>query len=321
MSEIEIVSGITRAALAALLERHNLGALDEVEVLRGGTVNPTLRINRDLILRLNQRDPELPKLRWEALIYERLRRETDVPCPDVVALDSARDLVPCDALVLRYVEGVSGDAVWSELDTVAQEHVSEELGRLCASAHTLQWSTYGEFPVADTSFTRSARWTDILNAKLIRAYEHAVRLDLLPPRTLDAVITTFNDGDAIYDEASPPTLTHTDLWLGNVILREHRSRWEVAAIIDWEWSLVADAAWEWASLWRDQDAWPRPDAFIYGYRERRTPPADLRIRVHLYRLLDAFVRAASCAGRYGVTDQITQFHVDQITKLLHKRSA
>jgi aminoglycoside phosphotransferase (APT) family kinase protein len=312
--------GVTREGLAALLERRQLGSLETIKTLEGGTVNPLLLINDRLVLRFNRRDPDLPKLRWEALIYQRLQAIPDVPCPEVLALDTARDLVPFDVLILSYVEGMRADTVWSSLDAAAQEQISEELGRICGVVHSLEWPVYGEFvSVADQSLC-SLRWTDIVCRKIERAYTRAAALSALPTRLLDGLVTALNDGDAVFGASSPPTLTHADLWLPNVVLRQDGGSWQVAALLDWEWSIVADASWEFANLWSyPDDPYPLPDAFLAGYRSRRALPNDLRVRQRLYRLLYFFEGAVNLAEREGPQSSAAQFYRTAIERLLQAR--
>lgn len=320
--EDQFLPEITREQLAALLERHNLGPLEQIETLRGGIVNPMLRVNRRMVVRINRRDPDLPKLAWEALVYRRLRA-ANVPCPEVLALDTNRDLVPYDVLVLNYVEGVAGTAVWTELDLPAREALSEELGRICGTVHTLRWPVYGEFLSLDPPFVQSARWTDIVSSKIVQTYERASALNVLPPRLLDAVVTTLNDGDAIYNTASPPTLIHTDLSLSNVVLYQQDTRWSVAAVIDWEESLVGDAAWEFADLWSSRwgsSPYPLPDAFLYGYKERHALPPDFRVRQRLYRQLHFFEQTVAWAERLGAAAERVQYNRMALERLLDVRT-
>lgn len=314
------IAGVTRERLAALLERHQLGPVDTIALLDGGTVNPMLLINQQFVLRFNRRDPALPKLRWEALIYQRLRRDTDVPCPDVLALDTAQDLVPFDVLMLSYVAGVRADTIWPTLDSATQEQLSEDLGRICGTIHSLRWPVYGEFLLADSTAIRSAHWTDVIGHKIERAYERAQRTGALSPRLLDGLVTVLNDGDALFNTASPPTLTHSDLWLPNVIVRQAAGGWQIAALLDWEWSIVGDAAWEFGSMWSEpNDPYPQPDAFMSGYRTRHTLPSDLRVRQRLYRLLHFFEMATLLAERAGAQHASMQTYATAIERLLLPR--
>lgn len=324
MSEVELDLllnvGVSREGLTALLERHQLGALDTLRLLDGGTVNPLLLINDQVVLRFNRRDPDLPKLRWEALIYQRLQSVPDVPSPTVLALDTQRDLVPFDVLALSHVAGTRADAIWPSLDSAAQEQVSEELGRICGTIHGLPWSVYGQLVTHAEQPLHSARWTDVIARKIERAYSRAAALSILSPHLLDGLVTTLNDGDAVFNTPSPPTLTHADLWLANVVLRQDDKGWRVAALLDWEWSIVADSAWEFANLWSyPTDPYPQPDAFMSGYRSCHTLPADLRVRQRLYRLLFFFESAVNVAEREGVESSAMAFYSTAITRLLLPR--
>lgn len=319
-SELQAVAGVTREQLDALLSRHGLGPLIAASPLSGGTVNPMLLVNERLVLRFNRRDPALPKLQWEALIYRRLRDDAALPCPDVLALDTGRDLVPFDVLILSYVPGVRADTVWSQLGSTVQEQLSEQLGQLCAAVHGLEWPLYGELLVALSSAPRAGRWTELVSRKIERAYGRAVTLGALPLRLLDGLVTVLNDGDAIFNTASPPTLIHGDLWLSNVIIRQSEAGWQVAALLDWEWSIVADAAWEFAALWSEpNDLYPQPDAFMSGYRSRRALTSDLRVRQRLYRLLHLFEAAVNLTDRQGAQARGVQFYTTAIEQLLLPR--
>lgn len=318
--ETALLPGITREALAALLERHGLGALQSVVPLNPGQTEPMLRVNGEIVVRFNRDNPDLPTLPWEAGVYRRLRRATDVPVPHVLALDTGRDIVPFDVLCLSYVEGVRGNAVWPRLDVAAREHVSEELGRMCASAHGLPWPVYGEFLGTESTAPQSGRWTDIINQKIVQIYEQAQQLAVLSPAIVDELVAVLNDGDALFDTPSPPTLTHTDLRLRNVLLREQSSQWHVAAVLDWGRSIVADAAWEFALLWHEPaEHYPFSDSFKHGYKERHQLQDDLRVRQRLYRLLRFWEQAVACAKQYGPVAPRTQFFQAGILRLLKPR--
>ncbi len=318
--EMLLLPGITREGLAALLERHGLGGLQSVVPLSPSHPAPMLLVNGEIVLRFNRNEPELPMLAWEAAIYRRLRRATDVPGPHVLALDTRRDLLPADVLCLSYVEGVGGYTIWSRLDQAAREHVSEELGRMCATVHGLSWPVYGQFLGFGPSAVQSGRWTDIINHKIVEVYEQAQQVALLAPAVLDELIAVLNDGDALFDTPSLPTLAHTDLGLWNVVLRQEGSEWHVAAILDWRRSIVADAAWEFAQLWRDPaELYPVSDSFMHGYKERHPLQDDLRVRQRLYRLLSFCEQAVVCAKQFGVSAERTQFFLAGISRLLKPR--
>lgn len=302
---------VSRDALAALLERHALGSLNTVEPLPNGAA---LLINGEIVARIEATGAT--RLPWEALVFRRLRHSTDVPVPDVLALELARDPALGDALLLRYVDGVNGDTVWPSFDGAQREQISEELGRMIGSAHALHWPVYGDY-LGSNGLIRSRSWSDVVYPRIVACYEEAAALGLFEPRFLDAFVTLLNDGDALFEAASPPTLVHTDLALRHLRLRQEGNRWHIAALLGWGESLLADAAWEWAALWRDPTAAnPLPDGLRYGYRERHPLQDDLRVRQRLYRVLLSMERAVARARVAGAQDPATQRWTRGLVRIL-----
>ncbi len=311
---------LTREALAALLHQHALGELQSVSQLSGDGDRALLQVNGQLVVKLARRDAETRDLQMEAVLFRRLHHATDVPCPEVLVHDPSRDTVPFAALISRRPEGVAGTTVWPNLDLPTREHISEELGRLCASVHGLHWPVYGSLFTTGPVDARSARWADIVNSKIANMYHIAEQRGLLPLQTLDDLVTTLNDGDAVFDRPSLPTLVHADLGLGNVVLRQNHAQWHVAAILGWEHSLVADAAWEFATPWRDPaEALPLADSFMYGYKERRPLQEDLRVRQRLYRLMRLFEQLIVTADQSGTTEERKHTLQATIERLLKPR--
>lgn len=313
MSEQEMItSEISRAGLAALLERHGLGPLEKVEALND--VAGTLLVNGDIAIRCGVHSSLLRK---EALIYRRLALLPDVPGPEVLALDTQRDLLPCDALILRHVPGVVGSAIWASLDSVQREQISEDLGRICGMIHSLRWSVYGGLVPDDMHELRSERWTDVVLQKAVRVYEQASQRGLLSRRVLDAFATTISDSDSVITTPEPPVLAHTDLGMWNVLLRQEGARWQIAAILRWDAALTADPAWEFATLWSvPVNAYPLPDFFMHGYKERHLPPMDLHIRQRLYRTIYHLEQALRLSDRPNADSQIMSIHLTAIERLL-----
>jgi aminoglycoside phosphotransferase (APT) family kinase protein len=308
---------VGRDAIAALLQRHHLPQLDSVEPMSGGEANSTLLLNGELVLRLNRGDPHLPRLAKEATIYRRLRRSTDVPCPEVLALDTAHDLVPYDALILSRVAGVSGATVWGSLDDDTREALSEEAGRMCGSIHGLQWPAYGDFDAATRTFGQYPRWTDLLLARLEQIAEQARATGALPSPLIDAVLTELNDSDSVFGTASRPTLVHNDLRIRHMLLEQRDGTWHITAILGWERAFTADAAWEFADLWNRRPAEDLlGDAFLYGYRERHAVQADLRSRIHLYRLMRHLERAVIAHTHFAAEPERRLRHERALRKLL-----
>ena len=307
---------IGREAVVALLERHNLPALQSLETVADGN---TLLINGEILLRLNRQDPDHPVFTKEALIYRRLRRSTDVPGPEVLALDTARDLVPYDVLILSRVAGDDGAHVWAGLNNDEREALSEEAGRVCGTIHGLQWAAYGDYNVSTRTFGQYPRWSDMLLLRAERAAYRSRSIQALPLPILDGVVTELNDGDSVLETASPPVLVHGEFHTGNLRLVRREDAWHISAITGWSSALTADAAWEFGILSsRSPERAPIGGAFLYGYRERHAVPADLRSRMHLYRLMFHLEGAVMANAAEQPDAERRQWHEQALRRLLQK---
>ena len=280
----ETVAEPSREAVTALLQRYNLPAVETLAAVPGSGGDAFV-INGELLLRLDG-DAQSPRLAKEALIYRRLRRSTDVPCPEVLAFDRARDLVPADAMILTVPRGIKGSEIWDELSVDAREAVSEEAGRMCGAIHTLHWTGYGDFNVATGTFGQYPRWTDLVLARVEHLTGKVLDGGMLPPALVYAALTQLNDGDSVLTAASLPRLTHGNMDADNLLLEEREGEWRIAAIMGWERALTADAGYEFATMsMRRPERKSLADTFVHGYRERHALQIDLRSRIHLYRVV------------------------------------
>lgn len=306
------LSAADRASLTDLLARYGIHAQS---IAPFGDDPTTLRVNDDLLVRFDDR-PDRRRLAWEARICRRLLQDLGFDSPEVIALDTQYDLLPRDVLILGNVPGVPLSSIWRTLDADDRERVSEEIGRLVGMIHTLTWPVYGDLVVDDSAVT-SARWCDVVLRRVQQACTRAIQSNLFPASVLDGLITTFNDGDAIFEAATPPTLSHTALTLDHLLALQIEGRWSASALLHWTSSTLADAAWEFAALWQTRDdVWPQHDGFVYGYRERHPISGDLQARQHLYRLLLATERAVDQARVLGAESPATVATIAAITRQL-----
>jgi aminoglycoside phosphotransferase (APT) family kinase protein len=315
--ETEItITPLTSEVLASLLERHHLPALQSVEPVAADDPY-SLILNGEMVLLLNAEEPDQPLLAKEASIYRNLARLTKVPCPEVLALDTTREIVPYDALILSRIAGTNAATIWHTLGEDVREAISEEAGRICGEIHRLQWPAYGDFTTATGTFGPYPRWIDMLLSRLERVAYRVSETGALPQMLVDAVVTEINDGDSLIETASPPVLVHGDIHTGNLLIEQRDGSWHVAALLDWERALTADAAWEFAGLWmRTADREPLQDAFIYGYRERHPPQIDLQSRIHLYRLL---LHLEGAVGNQVRNPDRRAYHEAVLRRMLRRR--
>jgi aminoglycoside phosphotransferase (APT) family kinase protein len=308
-----------RDALAAVFERHGLPALQSLEPVGNGDGLTEFIVNGELRVQINRDDAEHRAFSKKVMILRRLRQSADVPAPDVLVLDVARDVVPYDVLVLAPQHGVVADTVWPRLSQDEREALSEEAGRICGTIHNLKWAAYGDYNASTQTLGQYPRWADLLLLRLERAASRARDSRALPHAFIDAIITEINDGDSILEAASAPVLVHGNLHLGNLLLQERLDGWHVSGITGWDMAFSADAAWEFGVFsFREPEHAPLGDSFLYGYRERHALQPDLRSRMHLYRLLYHLESAIAARTQAPINLDRRQNHEQHLRRLLQR---
>ncbi|MEO0602661.1 MAG: phosphotransferase [Myxococcota bacterium] len=247
----------------------------------GGVVNPCFLTDEHAI-RVNVRDPELPKFANEAVAL-RLAASA-IAVPEVVVLDTARSVVPHDVLVTERIHAAAVETlpeadqtafVVPAAEWLAQLHEvrAPGFGSLHAPSEVPNWPTF----VAE-------RMEAATRAASERGFLTSAQLDRAARRVLDGMPDT------------EPRLAHQDWHFGNLLQRDGR----LVAALDFEWSQGFDVV---AELVAPLDGHPHRKRFIEAYRAVRPLPDDLEDRLERYTLLEQVtslrIRADKLAPAYA----------------------
>ena len=248
--------------IRAFLAHHGLpsGPLERAD---GGIVNPCW-LSADHAIRINIRDPELPKFANEAANL-RLAAST-VPVPDVVLLDTSRQVLPHDVLVTSRIQG----SAVSTLPAADQARLVQPAARWLARLHSQPTPHFGW----QHTSAGSTDWRLHLESRWEQAARNAVDRGYLTPQLA-------RNGAAILLEHVPdvvPTLTHRDWHFGNLLQHDG----QLVAAIDFEWSEGFDPVMD---LEHPLEGTPHQDAFVAAYQEYRPLPPDWTRRLARYTLL------------------------------------
>src|SRR3954447_24194302 len=137
----------SEAELASVVTEHELGKLAGWRRLEGGVVNPALLLDlregpaTQAVLRVNVRNPELPKVAKEAWALQFLRAQSPAGnpwrVPGVLAADTSRATLPYDYLLLEFLPGRSGWQVWDEANSSQRTSLLRQIGEILASLHAV----------------------------------------------------------------------------------------------------------------------------------------------------------------------------------------
>ncbi len=278
----------TAAQFAAVAARWGLGALTEAEPLVGGVVNPAWLLNRRAVLRLNQREPDSPKVAKEAwALGWAAGRLGAVRVPTVLGADTSRLILPYDYLLLEYLPGERGDTLWAATTPAARADLARQLGATLARLHALPLpgDRYGGWDRATATLGSDESWATVIARHTDHLLAQTADLALLPPDQWAAVRAWFAAYCACVPDTPPRSLVHGDFGLWNVLGTTTSDRATViTAVFDFEWAQAAPAPLDFPPLFADPSDPLDPVAFLAGYSGDTRLPAAFVQQAHYYAL-------------------------------------
>ncbi len=278
----------TDAQLAAVAARWELGPLHSVAPLAGGVVNPAWLLNGQAVLRINQREPDSPKIAKEAWALRWVAgRLGTVGVPAVLAVDTDRRILPYDYLLLEYLPGRPGDTLWSTATYAEQADLSQQLGATLARLHSLPLpgDRYGGWDTATAMLGTDESWAAVTACHTDHLLAQAADLALLPADELAVVRAWFVAYRTCVPVRPPRSLVHGDFGLWNAMcLQPAAGAPLISAVFDFEWAQVGPAALDFPPLFADPTDPLDSAAFLAGYTAGgRLPPAFVQ-QAHYYAL-------------------------------------
>lgn len=317
---------LTPDRIGRLLARHGVGPVRGVAPACGGQINRALLVNGDLVLRVRPAEKDGSAFLTERRLYERLRGK--LPVPEVVALDTSREVEPFDWILLRRLPGEPLTRLWASAGDRQRGWLLAQVAEAMRALHAERFPACGGFRAGE--LFPAASWAEYLDERFERRLR---RLHAFPhaDRALLAAIDAFRrrHRGALHDR--PPGLVHRDLHFGNLLAEGHR----LTGLLDFEAAVAAPPDYELDQLLRflrypalfvagDGSARPGPARFAgvwEGLRDAypeiaRTP--HLATRLSLYALEYDLAALHDCyAGRW---DAAAHRHVlDRIRTALDGR--
>ncbi len=304
------------AYIATFLDRYGLGRLKYWQILDSSTDNPTCIVNGDMLLRLDVRESTRYRFRKEAALFRRLRVETDLPVPEVLALDTSRRIFPYDTLLLERLPGQNGLLVWPQLDAVAHWQISYDMGQALALFHRLGCSAYGGFDHQTGKQGYAPDWQMYLLDRVAEILVDLWHCGKLPSTLLEAVESYVVR--AYIPALPPPVLVHGDYGLHNVLLERSGASWHLSGLLDLEWTLAADSEFEFATglLIEPDEANPLSSPFLQGYRHIRPLLDGWEQRSRIYRMIYHLNLCNVVCQSYDSNPAWLRYHYTMINDIL-----
>ncbi|MDD5090762.1 MAG: aminoglycoside phosphotransferase family protein [Candidatus Wallbacteria bacterium] len=140
-------------------------------------------------------------------------------------------------VVMNRLPGYPLDEVWSSIKSPERSALIRELGELTAQMHDVPPGELPELMIDWPGFLRTQK----TNCRICQ--EHLG----LSPEWLERIDPFLDQVDALLPPAGPVIL-HTELMRQHVFVMEHRGRWKISGIIDFEPAMIGDRDYEFASV-------------------------------------------------------------------------
>jgi hygromycin-B 4-O-kinase len=219
-------SPVTSKTAVLILEHHFGKRPQTVKRLHGGIANHVFeaRVGReDLVLRISEKPHKLQVFMKEQWAVSAARQHK-VPTPEI--LEVCNDVLGLPYMISRQVPGRPAGTIG-----LKKMEVLRELGRYAGMINTIKTQDFGHiFDWSPNKLSRNGTWKEYLDneLKLEERLETFARCRILEPVRLKQLRRRMA---LIRRWTAPPTLTHGDMRLKNVMLDEKR---KIVALLDWE---------------------------------------------------------------------------------------
>lgn len=251
-------------------------------VLHGGCLNRVVAIEiegepRGLVLKVSPR-PVPGEVEREAEVLRYFARATRLRVPRPLLVDTSCALLPGPYLVMERLPGVVLHDVW---DTLPREHrrgLAEEIARDITELHEQRVTGFGGVELPPEQ--RRGSWPEVWIPRYRDVLAEARRLAHLPTAVLDRAEEIMTWFPSLLDIGSTSTLTHYDIWSGNILVQAGPDGARVTGYLDLP-GYWADRAREisFMELFGLTEVTTSPI-----YRARHRPDDTFDLRKHAYNL-------------------------------------
>jgi aminoglycoside phosphotransferase (APT) family kinase protein len=271
---------VTQEILQRIWDANGLGKVESIQPAKRGMNNLATVVNDSHVIRFDALDLEgVCRYKGEKYAYECLRN-ANIPCPEVVALDLSKSLIPYHYIILTKIDGTPLIDDWPNFSEAQKVEVGRAAGRYLALMHNITIENFGSLRRLETE--PLPHWYDHLEQFFERYAQY-----LLAQKVIDAPIyarmrACLEGMRPVVDMESGGRLVHSDYQFENLLHRDG----VITGIIDFEWSLSGDPTWDFKldEQW-DDDCLGSTAAIYEGYTSLRPLAPDHRTRVWLYKML------------------------------------
>jgi fructosamine-3-kinase len=249
-------------------------------VLTGGCWNRVLAVSTgesELVFKISS-DIHNSRIEREYAVLDFFTRNTGMPVPRPLLLDSSGETIPGSLLVMEKIPGTVVHQLHGWLTQPMRNALSDQLGHLVGNLHKQRVEGFGGVELPPEK--RCARWADFWLPRFDAVFEEAAGSNLLDGDFLDAVARARESFPRHLSRSVIGTLTHYDIWSGNIMGEISNGSFRVSGLLDIP-GFWADYARELSFM----EMFGTADARFYEvYRSYHELDEEYKIRKNIYNL-------------------------------------
>ncbi len=301
---------LSEAKIRELVKIH-FGAqceVGEIRELKGGMFNAIYRIERirekDAVILKVGVIPGTTLLTYERDImpvevecYRRIREQTTVPVPEVLAYDFSKKNIKSNYFFMTALEGEPFSKVMKKMGQENVDKIREELAGYLFQLHGIKGSYFGYF-TEDKSrqyATWKAAFFQMFEQLLEDAREHKVRL---PYKRISAAL---RQNAKYLEDVKEPSLVEYDCHEGNIFVKDTGHGYTIEGILDFERAFWGDPMADFPTAFVFTDDIRKEKAFLSAYLRISGKKVYTETDVKKYQLYRMYILTimASETFRYG----------------------
>jgi len=195
--------------------------------------------DKEIVLKVAPKDT-VKVLRYERNTMQKeiealklVKKNTNVPVPEVLFYDSTKALCDSEYFFMEKVNGTNYDLLSSECSTEQNNNIMFQVGKLNRQINNINNSKFG---CLVQSGNQNENWKTIFNNLVSDILNDSKDLEIELPVSYDDIEKIIKSFSYVCEEVQTPRLIHWDLWRGNVLVHDGK----ITGIIDFERALYAD---------------------------------------------------------------------------------
>ncbi|MBR5348947.1 MAG: aminoglycoside phosphotransferase family protein [Lachnospiraceae bacterium] len=238
----------------------------------------------------------------EVSVMQKIKRHTAVPVPDLYYFDAAHTSCPSDYFFMQYINASNYHLVETQLSEDVRNRIDEQIGMYNRYINEIKGHLFGYF---GQERRQKETWYEAFSRMLEDIIADAKHYNVEFGLDENVFYRLLESDEEAFNAVTEPRLVHSDLWAGNVFIREDK----IVAIIDWERCLWADPLIE-----RGFRSEHLKQSFLRGYQREEPFTAQERRRLRWYDLYYYMTLAVEeCAREYDDAE----YH-DHVWKQYHQ---